>query len=266
MEEIIARGLEGVVAVGTRVSDVDGERGELTIAGFPVEELAPHATYEEALFLLWHDRLPSAVERRRAAPPAGRAALASCRHPDALPGGGRGAPLPIMDALRMAVDTLQLDGEPAGAAIASESAARDRDRRPRADHRRDLRPPARRARRRSRPRADSATPRTICTCSPARAARAERRARARDLPRHRDRSRSQRLDLHGAVVVSTRSDIVSAIVGALGALQGAAARRRARAGARHGVRDPRAGRALRARAGRRGASVDVRGAGRAATA
>jgi hypothetical protein len=62
MGEIIARGLEGVIAVGTRVSHVDGERGELTIAGYPVAELASHATYEETLFLLWHDRLPGAAE------------------------------------------------------------------------------------------------------------------------------------------------------------------------------------------------------------
>ena len=36
----IARGLEGVVATDTRLSSVDGERGELLIAGFPVEDLA----------------------------------------------------------------------------------------------------------------------------------------------------------------------------------------------------------------------------------
>jgi len=59
----IAHGLEGVVAAGTRLSHVDGERGELLLAGFPVEELAPHAAYEEVLFLLWHDRLPAAAER-----------------------------------------------------------------------------------------------------------------------------------------------------------------------------------------------------------
>jgi citrate synthase len=56
-------GLEGVVAAATRLSYVDGEAGELTIAGFPLAELAPHASFEEAVHLLWHDRLPTAAER-----------------------------------------------------------------------------------------------------------------------------------------------------------------------------------------------------------
>ena len=60
--EPIARGLAGVVAVATRISHVDGDRGTLTIGGYPVEEIAPRATYEEALHLLWHGRLPTAAE------------------------------------------------------------------------------------------------------------------------------------------------------------------------------------------------------------
>jgi citrate synthase len=46
-------GLEGVVAAETKLSMVDGERGELIIAGYPVEELAPQATFEETIALLW---------------------------------------------------------------------------------------------------------------------------------------------------------------------------------------------------------------------
>ncbi|WP_436927390.1 citrate synthase [Halosimplex amylolyticum] len=56
------RGLEGVRVAETRLSDIDGEEGELTIGGFPVDELAREATYEESVFLLFHDRLPSADE------------------------------------------------------------------------------------------------------------------------------------------------------------------------------------------------------------
>jgi len=59
----VAHGLDGVVVATTRLSEVDGERGRLIIGGFPVEELAPHASFEEVLFLLWRDRLPSAGER-----------------------------------------------------------------------------------------------------------------------------------------------------------------------------------------------------------
>ena len=45
-------GLEGVVAGETRLSRIDGEAGELVVAGFPVEELATNATFEETLSLL----------------------------------------------------------------------------------------------------------------------------------------------------------------------------------------------------------------------
>jgi citrate synthase len=58
----VAAGLEGVVVASTRLSEVDGARGRLIIGGFPVEELAPRARFEEVLFLLWHGRLPSAAE------------------------------------------------------------------------------------------------------------------------------------------------------------------------------------------------------------
>ena len=55
-------GLEGVAAAETRLSYVDGLAGKLTIGGHPLMELAPNATFEEAAFLLWHDRLPDAQE------------------------------------------------------------------------------------------------------------------------------------------------------------------------------------------------------------
>lgn len=51
-------GLEGVVAAQTRLSSVDGQTGELIIAGFPVEELAGRASFEETVYLLWYDTLP----------------------------------------------------------------------------------------------------------------------------------------------------------------------------------------------------------------
>ncbi|WP_459192492.1 citrate synthase [Halosimplex sp. J119] len=56
------RGLEGITVAETRLSDIDGEAGELTIGGFPVDELARAATYEESVYLLFHDRLPTAEE------------------------------------------------------------------------------------------------------------------------------------------------------------------------------------------------------------
>jgi citrate synthase len=56
------KGLEGIVAAETRLSDVNGLAGQLTIAGFAVEDLAPYATFEEVLYLLWHDTLPTASQ------------------------------------------------------------------------------------------------------------------------------------------------------------------------------------------------------------
>ncbi|MGH3146993.1 MAG: citrate/2-methylcitrate synthase, partial [Rubrobacter sp.] len=59
--ELVA-GLEGIVAAETRLSGVDGEAGELIVSGFPVEELAGLASFEETVYLLWHDVLPDAEQ------------------------------------------------------------------------------------------------------------------------------------------------------------------------------------------------------------
>src|SRR5438045_4861222 len=48
----MSQGLEGVVAAETAISMVDGERGELIIHGYAVEELAPNATFEETARIL----------------------------------------------------------------------------------------------------------------------------------------------------------------------------------------------------------------------
>ncbi|WP_227376990.1 citrate synthase/methylcitrate synthase [Haladaptatus halobius] len=58
----VDKGLENVVAGETRLSSIDGEAGELVIGGFPLAELAASATFEETVFLLWNDRLPTADE------------------------------------------------------------------------------------------------------------------------------------------------------------------------------------------------------------
>ena len=48
---LMANGLEGVIAAETRLSDVDGERGRLILCGHDVEELALRATFAEACAL-----------------------------------------------------------------------------------------------------------------------------------------------------------------------------------------------------------------------
>jgi len=108
----IYSGLEGVYVTTTRLSKVNGTEGVLTIAGFPLEELAPNATFEEVLYLMWFDRLPSAAELDEL-----RAELASMRAiPEPTVDLLRAAAekkLPTMDALRMGVDSLTLtDADP----------------------------------------------------------------------------------------------------------------------------------------------------------
>ncbi|HEX9104430.1 MAG TPA: citrate/2-methylcitrate synthase, partial [Polyangia bacterium] len=48
---IMTNGLEGVIAAETRLSDVDGERGRLILCGHDVEELALRASFAEACAL-----------------------------------------------------------------------------------------------------------------------------------------------------------------------------------------------------------------------
>jgi len=111
----VAHGLEGVVVAETRLSEVDGERGRLVIGGYPVEELAPHARFEEVLYLLWHGRLPEPAEREGL-----RTALADARRVPAATlvlvrdavARGAGA----MDALRMGVASLLVADAGAGRA------------------------------------------------------------------------------------------------------------------------------------------------------
>jgi len=53
------RGLDGVVAVQTSLSHVDGLAGELIIGGYELKELAGRVSFEEAAHLLWHGALPA---------------------------------------------------------------------------------------------------------------------------------------------------------------------------------------------------------------
>jgi citrate synthase len=103
----MGEGLDNVVAASTRLSDVDGEAGRLTIAGYAVEDLAPYAGAEDVAFLLLNGRLPDAGERgrfardlarRRTLPPAVYEVLRAAAAADTPP----------MDALRMGAALLSL--------------------------------------------------------------------------------------------------------------------------------------------------------------
>jgi citrate synthase len=103
-------GLEGVVAASTRLSNVDGEAGRLTIAGYAVEDLAPNASFEEVAYLLLHGRLPESSEGVRFTRElAGRRALSKAAL-DVLEAAAASR-TPPMDALRMAAPLLGLGRE-----------------------------------------------------------------------------------------------------------------------------------------------------------
>jgi len=59
---VAVRGLEGVIAAETRVGHVDGANGKLYYAGYDINDLAGRCCFEECVFLLWNDRLPTRKE------------------------------------------------------------------------------------------------------------------------------------------------------------------------------------------------------------
>jgi len=57
-----AKGLEGVVAAATALSEVKGDSGELIYAGYDIHELAGKVSYEEVVHLLHYQHLPNRKE------------------------------------------------------------------------------------------------------------------------------------------------------------------------------------------------------------
>jgi citrate synthase len=107
---MVNSGLEGVVAATTDLSEVDGERGVLIVGGYPIDELAQHATFEETTWLLWRGELPAAgdlagfrhaLASERELPPATVELLRECVARRIDP----------MDALRIAAGTLSLSSD-----------------------------------------------------------------------------------------------------------------------------------------------------------
>jgi citrate synthase len=212
-----ARGLEGVVAAQTRLSHVDGKNGVLIVAGYEIEDLASHCTFEEAAHLVWRGHLPSPDESAKLA-----REMAELREIPRLTEEilRAAAAAPPIDALRMACATLSLG-------LADPNAIT--------------------------PEADFAAAKRLTACFPtvvAAHARIGRKlepiAPRKDLPlaanflymvhgKAPDPAAARALDTywvtvldHGMnastftarVIASTRSDLVSAITGALGALKG----------------------------------------------
>lgn len=210
-------GLEGVVAARTRLSHVDGQNGVLIIGGYLIEELAGHVGFEGAAHLLWRGHLPDRTELAKLS-----AEMAQLRELppltlEVLRAAKSASPI---DALRMASATLSLG-------LANPDAIT--------------------------PEADLAAAMRLTACLPTAVAAHARFAKGldpipprKDLPlaanflhmvhgKEPDPSAAQALDTywvtvidHGMnastftarVIASTRSDLVSAVTGALGALKG----------------------------------------------
>src|SRR5882724_3252263 len=61
----LIRGLEGVVAAETQLCDLDGAHGRLAYRGYDIADLARRASFEEVAHLLWHGDLPTAPQLDR---------------------------------------------------------------------------------------------------------------------------------------------------------------------------------------------------------
>lgn len=55
----VSKGLEGIIAAHTRLSDVRGDVGKLIYCGYDIDELAGKVSYEEVVYLLHHNHLPT---------------------------------------------------------------------------------------------------------------------------------------------------------------------------------------------------------------
>jgi citrate synthase len=120
---VIAKGLEGIVANSTSLSDVRGKEGILIYAGYDINELAGKASYEEVVYLLWHGSLPNRPQLDEL-----KAQLSSERElpkgvVDFIMAAPRGAN--PMDVMRTAVSMLGLYDS----GLAEESGREDADRR-----------------------------------------------------------------------------------------------------------------------------------------
>lgn len=102
------RGLDGVVAAQTRMSHVDGQNGVLIIGGYELKELAGKVTFEEAAHLLWKGKLPTPAEKAEltAAIAAQRSIPETAMH---IVREAAKRKAPPIDALRMAAATLSLE-------------------------------------------------------------------------------------------------------------------------------------------------------------
>ncbi len=64
-EPVVARGLEGIIANESKLSDVQGREGKLYYLGYPIDDLVENTTFEEIIHLLHVHKLPTRAELDR---------------------------------------------------------------------------------------------------------------------------------------------------------------------------------------------------------
>jgi citrate synthase len=62
MQETKDIGLRGITVADTRICDVDGQKGILIYRGYDIDELAQFSTFEETVYLLLYETLPTKKE------------------------------------------------------------------------------------------------------------------------------------------------------------------------------------------------------------
>jgi citrate synthase len=100
------RSLDGVVAASTRLSHVDGQAGQLIIGGYELKELAGRVSFDEAAYLLWRGNLPGREDLAMMQNEMGTLRRLPAETLSVVRGGAKAPPI---DALRMACATLSLD-------------------------------------------------------------------------------------------------------------------------------------------------------------
>jgi citrate synthase len=61
-ETTYSKGLEGIIAGESGICQIDGQNGKLFYRGYDIDELVKNSTYEETVYLLLFEQLPSATE------------------------------------------------------------------------------------------------------------------------------------------------------------------------------------------------------------
>ena len=102
----VSRGLEGIIANTTRLSDVIGDKGQLGYSGYDINDLAGKVDYKEVVYLLWKGKLPN----RRELDDFTRALRAERQLPDPVIEFIKSAPKDAdpMDVMRTAISMLGL--------------------------------------------------------------------------------------------------------------------------------------------------------------